>query len=1084
LLIFDFYWIKFSLILIETNLTNLFNQKKSTMQITTKLRRITLFLFSMVLSSGILLAQERTITGKVTAEGEGAIPGANVTVQGTTIGAMTGVDGTYSLKVPGPTSILVFSSVGYVTQAITVGSQTTINVVIVSDVKALQEVVVVGYSTRLKDQLTGAVSNVTEKDLKVTSAPSAVTRLQGKVSGVTITTPNTPGGEPTIRIRGIGTINDPNPLYVIDGVPVGPGNNLNPDDIESISVLKDASSTAIYGSRGANGVILITTKRGLKNQKANVTFSARAGIKQAANQYSLLNTEEYGQAVFLYGKNIGSASPGNDQYGHGATPVVPDYILPAGAKEGDPGTDPSLYNYPDYVIFKASKPGTNWYNEIYQNGVVQDYSLQLSGGGTNTSYSFSTSYYDEQGILKYTDFKRYNFRLNTESTVTDWLRVGQSLQAVFIDQKGDFGNNGEGTPISQAYRMQPIIPVYDIEGNFAGSRAKNMGNAANPVADLYRSRNNDGKWIRGLGNIFAEATIIKGLSVKSLFGYNIGLWNSKNYTIPTYESSEPNKINGMAQSMNYDIFWNWVNTVNYNVTIAAVHKLSIVAGTEAYKDSYQEFGASRSVYFNESPDYMYLSSGESNKDNYGSGSANSMFSQFGRVNYDLMGKYLIEATIRRDGSSRFGSNKRYGIFPAASVAWVISQEDFMKSTLSWMNQLKLRAGYGTAGNDRIGNYNGFSTYATNGYTASYDLNGVTSGVVSGFIPNTRGSNDVGWETTKTLNFGVDSRFLNNTLSFSLDIWTRKTTDMLYQLSVPQVLGLASPPFVNIGDMKNTGYDLSIGYNNTALNGKLTYAVNLTGSHYKNEVTKLSNNPNEIIYWNTRQVDYTAATVGHAFPEFYGYKVEGIFQTAEEAAAAPVAFGTTYNQPGHFKFADINNDNAITTADRTFIGSPHPKFTGGLNIDLGYAGFDLNLFFYGSYGNKLINYVSRWIDYGQFDGGLSKDALYNSWTSTNTGARLPMYDQSAISQYNSTAFVEDGSFLRLKNLRLGYNIPGTLLNKINMKSIVVYFQASNLLTMTKYRGLDPEYNSSGISMGIDQGSWPTPREISFGIILGI
>jgi TonB-linked SusC/RagA family outer membrane protein len=1061
------------------------------MQIFTNLRRIALFVLSLVLSVGMITAQEKTITGKVTAEGEGPLPGVNVTVQGTTIGQITDVNGVYTLKVPGPQAVLVFSSISYVTQAVTVGTQTTIDVVLVSDTKALQEVVVVGYGTRMKEQLTGAVSSVTDKELKVTSSPSAITRLQGKVAGVTITTPNTPGGEPTILIRGVGTINDPNPLYVIDGVPVGPGNNLNPDDIESISVLKDASSAAIYGSRGANGVILITTKKGTKNQKANVTFSARVGIKQATNQYSMLNTEEYGKAVFLLGDNLNRinaipVTPGNFQYGFGAAPVVPDYIIPQAGMEGDPGTDPSLYSYPAHTIVKASKPGTNWYNEIYQNGVVQDYSLQLSGGGNNTSYSFSTSYYDEQGILKYTDFKRYNFRLSTESAVTDWLKVGQSLQAIFIDQKGDFGNNGEGTPISQAYRMQPIIPVYDIAGNFAGSKAKTMGNAANPVADLYRSRNNDGKWMRGLGNIFAEATLMKGLTVKTLFGYNIGIWNSKTYTIPTMESSEPNAINGMSQYMNYDVFWNWSNTINYNVTIAGVHKLSIVAGTEAYKDSYQEFGASRSVYFNESPDYMYLSSGESNKDNYGSGSANSMFSQFGRVNYDLMGKYFIEATVRRDGSSRFGSNKRYGVFPAASAAWVISQEDFMKSTSSWLNQLKLRAGYGTSGNDRIGNYNGFSTYATNGYTASYDLKGVTSGVVSGFIPNTRGSNDVGWETTKTINVGIDSRFLNNTLSLSLDVWQRKTTDMLYQLSVPEVLGLATPPYVNIGDMKNTGYDLTVGYNNTALNGKLTYSVNLTGSHYKNEVTKLSNNPNEIIYWNTRQVDYTAATVGHAFPEFYGYKVAGIFQSSADTTGYPRTNfgGANYNAPGHFKFVDVNGDTSITTADRTFIGSPHPKFTGGLNIDLGYAGFDLNLFFYGSYGNKMINYVSRWIDYGQFDGGLSKDALYNSWTPTNTGARLPMYDQSAISQYNSTAFVEDASYLRLKNLRLGYTLPTSILNKINMKSVRIYFQASNLFTITKYRGLDPEYNSSGMSMGVDQGSWPTPREISFGITLGI
>jgi hypothetical protein len=306
--------------------------------------------------------------------------------------------------------------------------------------------------------------------------------------------------------------------------------------------------------------------------------------------------------------------------------------------------------------------------------------------------------------------------------------------------------------------------------------------------------------------------------------------------------------------------------------------------------------------------------------------------------------------------------------------------------------------------------------------------------------------------------------------------------MLYRLAVPEVNGLAQPPYVNIGDMKNDGFDFQFGYNNTALGGDLTYGITFTGSHYKNELIKLSNNPKEIIYWNTRQVDYSAATIGHAFPEFYGYEVLGIFQTQEEAdAAAPF---DSYNAPGHFQFADTNSDGVITPADRTFIGSPHPKFTSGLNIDLAYGGFDLNMFFYGSYGNKMINYVSRWIDYGQFNGGLSKDALYDSWTSTNTTARLPMFDQDSHSQYNSTAFVEDGSYLRMKNLRLGYNLPKSFLDKINTQSIRLYVQATNLFTITKYKGLDPELDSSGMGMGIDQGAWPTPREISFGITLGI
>lgn len=1036
-----------------------------------------------IVSSGNL--QQKSVSGHVVDVNGNSLPGVNVIEKGTTNGVITAADGRYVIKVASETSALVFSFIGYTTQEVVVGTQNTIDVTLLENVSALQEVVVVGYGTRMREQLTGAISTVSDKDLKVSPAPSTVSRLQGHVSGVTITTANTPGGDATIRIRGVGTINDPDPLYVIDGVPVGPGNNINPDDVESISILKDASSAAIYGTRGANGVVLITTKKGTKNQKATVTFSAKYGVKQAANKYNLLNTQEYANAVWLVFANKGV--PVNTfQYGNGATPVIPDYIIPTAAMNGSPGVDPSLYSYPNYTIVKASKPGTDWYKEIEQSGVVQDYNLTVSGGNANTVYSLSTSYYDEQGIEKWTDFKRYNFRLNMESQISDFFKVGQTLQTIFIDQKGDFGDNNEGDPISQAYRIQPIIPVYDIAGHFAGSKAKGMGNAGNPVAQLYNAKDNDGKWMRAIGSSFAEANIIKGLSVKTLLGYNVGVWNSKNYGLTSFESSEPSTVNSFSQYENYSTFWNWTNTINYNITIAGQHKLSLVLGTEASKSDYQEFNASRSQYFSTSPDYMYLSSGEINKDNWGDGSKSSLWSQFGRVNYDAMGKYHFEATVRRDGSSRFGAEKRYGVFPAASASWTISQENFMKGISgNWLNNLKIRVGWGTAGNDRIGDYNGFSTFSTNNYTAAYDLTGSTSSAIAGFIPSTKGTKNVSWETTTTINVGLDGKFLNNTLSFSLDVWNRKTSDMLYNPQIPEVLGVLSAfPYVNIGDMLNKGFDLSIGYNNTALDGKLTYGISFVGSHYKNELTKMSNNPNEIIYWNTRQVDYSAATQGHAFPEFYGLNVLGIFQSDQEATNYVPEYGGAYNVAGHFKFENVNKDTVISNADRKFIGSPHPKFTGGLNIDLGFAGFDLNLFFYGSYGNKMINYVARWIDYGQFDGNLSKDALYNSWTPTNKGARLPMLDQSSISQYNSTAFVEDGSFLRLKNLRLGYTLPKSILDVLKMKDCHIYLQVTNLFTITKYRGLDPELNSSGMGMGIDQGAVPTPREISFGITLGI
>src|SRR5450759_4724905 len=413
-------------------------KKRLTMQISTNLRRIALFFLSMVLSSSIIFAQEKTITGKVSGEGEGSLPGVNVTVQGTTIGAITDMNGSYSIKVPGTASVLVFSSIGYSTKQVVVGTQNVIDMVLVSDVTALNEVVVVGYGTRKREELTGSISTVSSKDMKISTAPTAVGRMQGQVAGVTVVNSNTPGGDAFVRVRGMGTINDSSPLYVIDGIPSDPGSSLNPDDIESISVLKDASSSAIYGTRGANGVILITTKRGMAGDKPSISFSTRVGVANAINQYDMLNAQEYAQSVWLRADNQ-SVPRTSALYGTGSTPVLPDYLTPTGAKAGDPNTDPSTYSSSN-VITKANKAGTNWYDQIYQAGKTQEYDLSISGGTQKSTYAFSAGYADQQGTLIHTDFKRYTFRSNSDAKVNDWLKVGQSLSATFTVKQGDMGS--------------------------------------------------------------------------------------------------------------------------------------------------------------------------------------------------------------------------------------------------------------------------------------------------------------------------------------------------------------------------------------------------------------------------------------------------------------------------------------------------------------------------------------------------------------------------------------------------------------------------------------------------------------------
>ncbi len=1036
-------------------------------------------------------AQQKSIQGKVTDNNGSGIPGATIVVKGTTVGTVTNLDGVYQLDVPASAGVLTYSYIGMKLQDVTIGSQTVINVMLEPEMFDVDEVVVVGYGTRMKEELTGAVSTVNAEKMQISTAPSVVSRLQGQVSGVTVTSSNRPGGDATIRIRGIGTINNSNPLYIIDGVPAGPGNNISPNDIESISILKDAASAAIYGTRGANGVIIITTKKGKDNQQPSISFSARTGMTQASNQYDMLNTAEYGEALWLSYANR-NMTPAHAQYGKGASPVIPDYILPAGAKEGDASVNPALYKYPNMQIFKANKQGTDWYDEIYRNGIVQEYDMNISGGGKNGTYAFSGNYLDEDGFLIHTNFKRYTFRMNSDAKFNDWFKAGETLQVVYIDEHGRFTDNAEDSPLSDAYRMQPIIPVYDIMGNFAGTRAPEMGNGFNPVARLDRAKNDNGKWNRIMGSFYGEVTFMKGLSFKSLLGYNWGQWNYKGHNLPSWEFSEPQTVNSLNVDSNYSLQWNWTNTVNYSATFAEIHKLNVVLGTEAIENKYQEMNASRSQYFSEDPGYMQLNSGEINKDNNGYGSEWSLFSQFGRVNYDLMGKYFLEATVRRDGSSRFSEANRYGVFPAVSAAWALTQENFMAGTQGWLDMLKLRVGYGHSGNDRIGDYNSYTTYASNNYTAAYALTGSNTTAITGFQPSALGNENVTWETTKTLNLGVDATLLDKTLTFAFDIWNRNTSDMLVQEPIPNVLGLATAPYVNIGEMKNVGFDIELGYNNTALNGKLRYNIMATASHYQNEITKLFGDPKQTVdAGDNRQMTYTRYAIGSEFPEFFGFIVDGIIQTDAEANAAP-KYGDDYTKPGHFKFRDISGpdgtpDGQITSDDRTFIGSPHPELTGGLNIDLAYSNFDLNLFFYGSYGNEVVNYVKRWIDYGMFNGGLSARALYESWGSKyidKADATLPMLDYETGSQQPSTAFLEDGSFIRLKSLRLGYTVPSTLLSKAQIKGLRLYAQMTNLFTLTKYTGLDPEINASGDMMGLDRGAWPTPQQIMFGINLDL
>lgn len=1037
--------------------------------------------------------QQKRVTGQVNDAAGNPLPGVNILEKGTINGTITDANGNYTINVASERSVLSFSFIGYVPQEITVGPLNTINVTLAEAVSALDEIVVVGYSTQARKSLTGSVSTVNAAALAESSAINPITRLQGKVAGVSILNQHTPGEGSTIRIRGITTINDASPLYVVDGVI---GGTFSPNDVESITILKDAAAQSIYGARAANGVVLVTTKGGKKNQKISMNVNVRQGVSQPGKFYDLLNTQEWAEMLWLEAKNAKITNYSHAQFGNGATPVIPYYIFPTAAAQGDPRADMSLYDNKiavedgddTYLITRAS-PGTDWFKEATRNAAYKEYTVDVTGGSQNTTYAFLLGYTDEEGIFKWTGFKRYNARVNVSSSPAKWVDIGSIIGVQYTDDYGYQGDNSESSLVSWCYRMPPIVPVFDESGTtYAGSRPTAMGNSQNAVFLADKNQYDFARTMSISGNAFVKFNILKGLSIKTQIGINQYGRRDRDITYVEVAHAERGTYDSFSINARGGLNWTWTNTAEYSLLVGQ-HNIKAIVGSEAYDDDYWYMAASRQQYPFKDVNYLSLNTGLRSIANSDSYSQYSLFSMFGRVNYSYADKYLLEAVLRRDGSSRFG-NTKYGVFPAFSLGWRISEEGFMASTKSWLNELKLRLGYGVVGNDRMGNYNPYTQFAYSEGSASYGMSGANGSFSNtGFYQSTFGNADVKWETTTTTNVGIDATLFKS-LNVNLDVWQRTTKDMLYPKQLPLVLGTASRPSINIGEMKNVGFDLTLGYANSALGGDFTYSADLVISHYRNELTKLTDVASDFYQGSAyREKYYTRTQTGRAFPEFFGYIVEGIFQSDEEAAAWPKAFGATgtYNKAGHFKYKDVDGNGYIDAGDRTYIGSPHPDFTAGLSLNLGYKGFNLTTTLYASVGNEMVNYVSRFIDYTQFESGKSKRRLYESWGSpylkNNADATMPIiYQNDTPHQEPSTAFLEDGSFLRMKTFRLSYDFNRLLKNQFS--TLQLYFQASNLFTITKYPGLDPEVSGGGINMGIDSGAWPTPKQYMFGITFGL
>ncbi|MCU0324407.1 MAG: TonB-dependent receptor [Spirosomaceae bacterium] len=1064
--------------------------------------KFTLLILLFFISNSILA--QKKISGKVT-DGEAGIglPGTTVTAKGTNKGTATDAEGNYSIEVPNGASVLVFSSIGYLSQEVSIGSKSVIDVALMTDSRALQEVVVTGYGSQAKKDITGAVATVDIKQALAVPSTNIAQAIQGRVAGVNVGNENAPGGGVMVRIRGFGTINDNSPLYIVDGTPTkGNLNTLNLNDIETMQVLKDASAASIYGSRAGNGVVIITTKKG-KGGKPKFTYDAYYGQQTPIKFLDLLNTQEYANQIIksrinaennnlLVDGKISDPSkvvlPNIPMFGGRVnTPVIPDYIFPVGVV----GTvDESRYSVnPKNLITRANKSGTDWFDEIFDSAPIQNHQVGVSGATESAQYAMSLNYFDQSGIMKYTSFKRYSLRANTVFNVNKKLRVGENMQIAYGEQIGQpNGNQSESNPISFAYRVPPITPVYDVRGYFAGSPTV-LDNSRNPLAELWRNKDNKGKELRLFGNAFIEYDIIKDLSVKSQIGVDYNTFNIRRYRANDPESPEPVGSNVLTTVNSYEYTWTWSNTVNYNKTIGDNHRFNVIVGTESIKSLFEFFNAERSGFAVDDISNRYLSAGRAGINNAGGASEWRLASEFGKVNYAMKDRYLVDLTLRRDRSSRFAKQYRSALFPAASLGWVLTKESFLKE-LPWLGFAKLRIGYGQTGNQEIGNYNSFSTFSTSPESSFYDLAGARTSSLPGYELGQFGNANAKWETTTSTNIGLDANLFDNKLEVNFDWYNRITSDMLFPVEVQFTQGVAINPFQNIGEMQNKGIELGLNYNDKK--NDFTYSIGVNFSTYRNTVLKTTGDP-KTQYFGFSNLRLPTGTVsvtqqGYPLASFFGYQIDGIFQTDKEASEHPVQFGGgAMNKAGAFKFVDVNGDKVINAADRTIIGNPHPDFLYGVNASLGYKNFRLDIFGSGVQGNQLFNYVKYWTDFPTFGGNRSQTFYDKSWEPGKTDAVLPiMRSNDVISSNPSTYYIEDGSYFRLKNVQLTYTIPTKLTNKLGVGSASVYIQGQNLITITKYTGLDPEVNlrsygsGSDRQIGVDEGSYPAFRSTNVGL----
>jgi len=1029
-----------------------FDQQKTTSDI---MKKKWLLLLACTLLVPVLLFAQRAITGKVVNKITGE-PMSGVTIRKGAISSISGTDGSFSV-IASDGEAINFSYVGFISLEIKLElGVSSIKVEMEISPKSLDFVVVTGYTGERKKDLTGAVSVVDVDEMKKQAVANPIKALQGQVPGMYITSNGSPGGPATVRIRGIGTLNNNDPLYIIDGVPTKSGmHELNQADIGSIQVLKDASAASVYGSRAANGVIIITTKHA-KGSGVAVNVNAYTAVSNYVTKIKMLDAQEYGQILWQANVNSGFDPNTNSikyQYDWHVDPVTNRPVLE------------KIY-VPEYLDQEKTikSANTNWFDEISRSGIIQNYDLQLGNATTNGRYLFSAGYFDNKGIVKTTGFNRISLRLNSDyKLLNNKLTIGENLS---ISKTKEV----QADIINAALQAVPLIPVHTADGVGWGGPVAGMNDRQNPVRVLEDNKQNGYYYIRVFGNFFADLKLFNHFTFRSNFGIDYGNFNSRNWQKKYVSGYLVNDVNKVINTQNQTVNTTWTNTLDYKLFKGA-HKLDAIAGTEYFVATADFFNASREDFVLEDPDYMYLDAGAGTKDNSGSGSKNVLFSYIAKANYSYDNKYLLSGTLRYDGSSRFGQNSRFGLFPAVSAAWRLSEESFLKEGLAMFNELKLRFGWGKTGNEQIANNAIYNTYLPTYNITAYDINGDKSGVLpSGFYLSQNANADLKWEATGMSNFGLDYALFKEKLYGSMDYYIKKTSGILLLPPYIGVLGEGGNRWVNGASMQNKGFEFMIGYR-TNLSKDL--AIDVTGNFdiVRNKVTEL---PAAVV--NAYGGDGRGQNIlGRTLGSHFGYIADGLFQTQGEVNKHAAQPGKGL---GRIRYRDLNGDNVINDMDRTWIGVPLPKFTYGLNANITYKNFDLSFLLQGVGSSDINNEAKKFTDFwSAVESSSNKgDRLLDAWSLENPNSTIPapvLTDNNFEARF-STYYIENGMYLKLRNLQLGYTFSNTLLSKINMKSVRIYLGGDNLGLLLKsksFTGLDPESPAFG---------YPNPMVITGGI----